>query len=238
MKTDDKELRELWEKYIDSKFVYRVISDEYTKDTKKNGLNPKKDPFKRIKPKLERLFQLVLKLEKQGKIIYLDWKKKEPVKGSYAVIVTKTDLNSPFIDFTPHLRMVLQFKKQWKGGAVVTNTNYLCKEILKLNVCLTEKEKSLIKELFEWTKKKSKYKNRVIFIKGSSKYLENAYFQHFLGKKEKKKYWVSPYGSFKHFKQFVKSYGIKRYLPFFKEEKFACLRVTKRIPVSEIIKIV
>jgi len=237
MKTDDKELLGLWKKYIDSKFVYRVISDEYAKDTKKNGLNPKKGPFKKIKPKLEKLFRLVLKLEKQGKVIYLDWKKKDLVRGREAVRVTRTDLNSPLIDFTPHWKMVLQFKKQWKGGANVTNAEFLCEEILKLNAGLTEKEKSLIKELLEWTKKKSKYKNRVIFIKGSSKYLEKAYFQHFLGKKEEKKYWVSPYGSFKHFKEVIKGYEIKRYLPFFKEEKFACLRVTKRIPASEIAKI-
>jgi len=237
MKKEDKELRELWKKYID-KSVYRVISDEYTQDIKKNGLNPRKDPFKRIRPKLEDLFRIVLKLEKQKKIICLDWKKKGLVKGSYAVMVTRNDLDSPFIDFTPHLRMALQFKKQWRGGANVTNTKSLCRGILRLKVKLTEKERSLIKELLEWTEKKSKYKNRIISIKGSSRYFEAAYFQHFLGKREKKEYWASPYGSFKHFKEVVENYGIKRYLPFFKEEKFACLRVKKRIPASEIIKIV
>ena len=134
--------------------------------------------------------------------------------------------------------MALQFKKQWRGGANVTNTKSLYRGILRLKVKLTEKERSLIKELLEWTEKKSKYKNRIISIKGSSRYFEAAYFQHFLGKREKKEYWASPYGSFKHFKEVVENYGIKRYLPFFKEEKFACLRVKKRIPASEIIKIV
>lgn len=40
----EKELEKLYNKYIKNRFMYRAVSEEYYKDIKKNGLNPKKDP--------------------------------------------------------------------------------------------------------------------------------------------------------------------------------------------------
>lgn len=228
---NDKQLREIYKKYIDVP-IYRVQSDAYTKDMVKNGLNPKKDPFLKMREKLEKLFKIVLRLERKGIVFTFDWGR--PVSGSYAVKVTREDLDSPFIDFTIVKKDVMKMSRAWKGGANVTNTKEFCNRIIDSGVVLSGEEKRTISYFVRWVKSKSKYKNRIIVVKGSSRVFETAHFQHHLGKAESERYWVSPYGGFEHFKKVLDKYGIKRYLPFFKQEKVGHLRVREKIPAEEI----
>jgi len=228
----EKELYKIWKKYI-NKNIYRVTSDEYTKDIIKNGINPKKDPLKKIRPKLERLYNLVLDLENKGYIIILDWYEIKPI-GSFVVRVSREDLEHPYVDFTPSWKDVIKYKKQWKGGAIASNAGKLCKEILKLKLELSKKDISLLTEILEWSKSKYKYKNKVVVVRGNSKAFETAKFQHHLGKIEPERYWESPYGSFNHFKKVINKYGLDRYKPFFKGEKVAHFRVIKSIRPKEI----
>lgn len=231
MKMNDKQLREIYNLYI-NKPIYRVQSDEYTRDMKKNGLNPKKDPFLRMRKRLEGLFKIVLRLEKQGIIFTLDWGR--PVSGSYAVKVTREDLKSPFIDFTIVKKDVMKMGKAWKGGANVTNTKELCNLIIGSGAAISNKEKKTVNYFIRWVKNKSRYKNRIIVVNGSSRVFESAHFQHHLGKAESERYWASPYGRFENFKKVLGKYGLKRYLPFLKQEKVGHLRVREEIPASEI----
>lgn len=232
---DEKELFRFWKKYIDRN-LYRVVSSEYLSDIKKNGLNPKKDPFQKIIPNIKLLFRLVLKLEKKGFIHEQDWGFKK-VSGKYIVMVSSEDIESPFIDFTPKYKETFFYKKH-PGGALVQCIKEITKDILERKPKLTSLELHLVKKLNQWSKKKSQFNNRTLFINGSSKYFESALFQNRLGKKGKDKYWESPFGSFEHFKKIVKKYGLKKYEPYLKGEKFFYLRVTKKIPSTEIHKVV
>src|SRR3989344_5727616 len=111
---DETELYCFWKKYIDRN-LYRVVSSEYLSDIRKNGLNPRKDPYQKIIPKIKRLFKLVMKLEKNGFIHEQDWGLKNKVTGKYIIMVSTEDIDSPLIDFTSDYKETHYYRKH-KGG--------------------------------------------------------------------------------------------------------------------------
>lgn len=227
----NKILYQFWKKYVDRN-LYRVVSSEYIGDIKKNGLDPKKNPYQKITPGIKRLFSLVLKLEKRGFIHKQDWGFKK-VSGKYIAMVSLEDLNSPFIDFTPNYKETHYYKNH-KGGALVQTVKKITTDILKRNPKVSQSELSLVKILYKWSLRKSRFNNKTLFVKGSSKHFESALFQNRLGKKGKDKYWASSFGSFEHFGRIVNRYGLKRYAPYLKGKKLFYLRAREKIPYSEI----
>jgi hypothetical protein len=232
---NDEELFRFWKKYIDRN-LYRVISSEYLTDVKRNGLNPKKDPYTIMIPNIKKLFRLVLKLEKNGFIHEQDWGFKK-VKGKYIVMVSSEDIDSPFIDFTSNYKETYYYKKH-KGGALVQTIIKITDDILYRKPELTSSELKLVLSLNQWSKKKSQFINKTLFVKGSSKCFESSLFQNRLGEKGKDKYWESPFGGFEHFKTVVEKNGLKKYEPHLKGEKLFYLRVINKIPSKEIYKVV
>lgn len=226
---EEQKLRNIWERTINSKFVYRSQSEEYLKEILKEGFDPEKDPYVNIRPKLERLYELVLNLEKKGHQMVLDWNGVYPT-GAKAVKVSRLDLDSPFIDFTTDLKEAKVFVKQFQGGAIAGNVLELINEIKKFDINLTMAQKELIKELTKWAKNKRMYKNKLLKVRASSMSLQSAKIHTF----EYKKYFVSPYGSFEHFKKVIQKYGIEKYVPYLAGEKKAYLRVISKIPFNEI----
>ena len=219
----------IWKKYIDSGFIYRVVSEEYLPSINKIGLDPKKDPFRNNKKDIFRLFQIILNLKKRGFLMMRWWGK--PVDQEKVINCTKKDLKSNYIDFTPNYKKVLDYYKELKGGALVNTILIFTDELLVKKPQLKEEEWKLIKKLNNWSKKKNQYTNKIIKIKASSKYLENAEFQE-LGKE---KYSRSPFGSFENFEKVIKKNRLKYYLPFLKNKKLFYLRVKNKIPPREII---
>ncbi len=226
---EDQKLRKIWEKYVDSKFVYRSQSREHLKEILEEGFDPARDPYKTIRPKLECLYMLVLKSEKNGHKMILDWNGVYPT-GAKAVKVSRLDLDSPFIDFTTYLKEAKVFVEQFQGGAIAGNVLELIKGIKNFNLKLTKFQEKLNKELSQWAKKKIKFKNKLLRVRASSKSFQSAKIHTF----EYKQYFVSPYGSFEHFKKVVQKYGLEKYLPYLTGEKRAYLRVVSKIPSSEI----
>ncbi|MFO7711171.1 MAG: hypothetical protein R6V53_05395 [Candidatus Woesearchaeota archaeon] len=220
-----------WKKYIDRN-LYRVVSSEYLPQIKKEGLNPKENPFQQIIPEIKKLFRLVLKLEKKGFIHEQDWGFKK-VTGEYIVMVSLEDIDYPFIDFTPDYNETY-FYKRHKGGALVQTIKKITEDIITRRPKLTSKELELVHSLNNWSEKKSQFNNKTLFVKGSSRYFESALFQIRLGKRGKDKYWKSPFGRFENFQ----TKNIGRYEPYLKGEKPFYLRLTEKMPAKEIYKII
>ncbi|MBT4577195.1 hypothetical protein HOM13_00215 [Candidatus Woesearchaeota archaeon] len=217
-----------WEKYIDKKFLYRVVSDEYIPSIKKIGLDNNKNPFKDKKKDIFKLFKIVLNLKKRGFIMMRWWGK--PVDQEIVINCTKKDLKSNYIDFTPDYKKTIDYYLKLKGGALVNTILIFTDELLVKKPQLKEDEWVLIKKLNKWSKKKNQYTNKIIKIKASSKYLEKAEFQE-LGKK---KYSPSPFGSFENFEKAIKKNKLKYYLPFLKNKKLFYLRVKNKIHSKEL----
>ena len=114
---EEEKLREFWKKYADSKFAHRSQSREYLREILREGFDPVKDPYVPIKPKLERLYELVLNLEKKGQSMTLDWNGVYPT-GAKAIKVSRLDLDSSFIDFATYLKEAKVFVKQFQGGTL------------------------------------------------------------------------------------------------------------------------
>ena len=125
---NDKGLYRFWKNYIDRN-IYRVISSEYLADVKKNGLNPKKDPYTEVIPDIKKLFRLVLKLEKKGFIHEQDWGSKK-VTGEYIVMVSLEDIDSPYIVFTTDYKETYYYRK-CKGGALIQTVIKITEDILE-----------------------------------------------------------------------------------------------------------
>ncbi|MBS3105338.1 hypothetical protein J4234_03725 [Candidatus Woesearchaeota archaeon] len=162
---NEEELYKFWKKYIDRN-LYRVISSDYLSDIFKNGLNPKKNPYKKLIPDIKKLFKLVLKLERKGFIHEQDWGFKKAT-GKYLVMVSSEDITSPFIDFTPNYKETYYYKKH-KGGALVQTIKRITDDILNRTPKLSTTELLLVIKLHKWSEKKSKFSNKILFIKGSS----------------------------------------------------------------------
>lgn len=229
---NDPQLYKIWRKYIDVP-VYRSQSSEYNKEIKTLGLNPKKDPYKKVANKIKKLFSLVIKLEDKGFVHEQDWGSKK-VTGKYIVMVSSEDLSSPFIDFTTRLKDVLYYQKH-NGGALVQTIEKITKDILLRKPSISLSELKLVSELNNWASRKARFSNILLSVQGSSKVFESALFQVKSGKKISEKYISSPFGSFEHFKRIIKKDGIELYLPYLNGEKFFyALRVKDKIPAGEI----
>jgi|TARA_B100001971_G_C18186740_1_gene536103 hypothetical protein len=225
---NDKELHKSYKKYIDTN-LYHVISSEYIKEIKKNGLNPKKDPYQKIIPDIKKLFSILLRLEKKGFNHKQDWGFKI-VSTKHIIKTTLKDINNNFIDFTPWKKETYYYKKR-KGGALVTTIKLITNDILKRKPKLTKLQYNLINKLNNWSIKKSKFNNKIIIIKGSSKCLETTHFQRI---HTKNKYMKSPFGSFEHFEKIIKKNTLKTYESYLKGDKLFYLRIVDKVPASEI----
>ena len=233
MKTD-RQLKEIYDKYIDIP-IYRVVPERMLRDILKYGINPKKDPYERIKLEIKKLAKIINYLERKGIIIRLQWGR--PVHASYAMAVTLNDLKIPVVDFAPTIEDVEYYLKL-KGGATISNIKRLTNRIIEEKPNLNNHQWKLINELNKWAKEKV-CNNIVISIIGNSKTLETSRFQLIRrgkgGRKKYKdpKYLSSPFGSFEHFKKIIKKQGLKKYIHRLKNKKFY-LRVKDKIPAKNI----
>jgi|APSaa5957512535_1039671.scaffolds.fasta_scaffold75905_2 hypothetical protein len=228
-KPTEAELRKLYKKYVEGKYIYRSQPEEHIKDILKNGFNPDKDPYKKIRPKLEKLYELVLDLEKKRYEMILDWNGVYP-NGSRAVKTSRLDLDNPFIDFATDLKEAKVFVKQFQGGAIAGNAIEFIEGIRGFNIKLTSSQKKLMKELEVWARRKMKFKNVLLRVDATSKALENAKIHTF----EYKMYFHSPFGSFENFKKAIEKEGLKKYMPYLKRKTKAYVRVISKIPAREI----
>jgi len=235
----DRELYALWKKYV-NKNIYRVISGEYLKDVRKNGFNPKKDPYSvATKNKIKKFFKIILRLEKKG-VVYnekIGRNNDIVIKGKFIVERANISMGSNFIDLTQDYSQALKFKRKWRGGALTQAVYNFCLFLKNREKYLTDSEKKLLEEIRDWAERKRKFPNYLLFINGSSKCLESAKFLHQKIISKNQKYWKSPYGSFEHFKNVARRTNIKKYIPHLKGEKYFYLRVTSKIPPSAISKI-
>jgi len=230
---EDKQLRKIYDKYVSNGYAYRTQTKEHLKEVLKDGFDPNYCPYTKIRPKLERLYDLVLILEGEGFKMTLDWKGVYP-SGSQAVKTSRLDLDNPFVDFAIDLEETEDFVKRFKGGAIAGNVLKLIGGIKGFDTKLTKTQKKLMDDLFVWAKKKMKFTNFLLRVNLSEKFFENAKI-HILGEKG---YWESPYGSFENFRKVIKKSGIKKYEPYLKKKKRAYIRVIDKIPagVIEVIR--
>lgn len=230
----EKELYDIWKKYIDRP-IYRVVPLRDYRKIRKQGINPKKNPFEKIKPNLNKLFNIILRLERKGFVMKFKWGDKMAT-GKYAVDIFRNDLKTNFVDFGA--KEMVKSYMGIEGGALTRNIRRLTKRLIENKPALTKKEEKVIRELDKWAIKNI-CKNKMIYVKGSSKSFETAKF-HLLGKDKRKiktsmrvQYLPSPFGSFEHFKKIIKKQGIRKYIPRLKNEKFY-LRVKSKISAKEI----
>jgi len=233
MKTE-KELYKMWKKYIDVP-MYLVVPKRMLSGILKKGIDPHKDPYENIKPKIKKFAKIIYQLEKGGFVIKIRWGR--PVHASYAITVSLNDLKTPVVDFAPTIEDVEYYLKL-KGGATVSNIKRLTKKIIEANPNLTENQWHLINGLNKWAKSKI-CDNTVISVNGGSNCFETSRFQLIRrGKGGRKKYrgpkyLPSPFGSFEHFKRIIKNYGWRKYSYRLRNYKYY-LRVTEKIPAMEI----
>ena len=225
----DVELFDCWVKYVHDSYAYRTQTKEHLKEILRDGFDPNYCPYVQIRSKLEKFYNLILKLEKKGYRMTLDWKGVYP-SGSEAVRVSRRDLDNPFVDFAIDLKETRDFVKRFKGGAIAGNVLELVEGVKGFDVKLTKPQKKNINELIRWAKKKMSYSNFLMRVKLSSKCFEKAKI-HILGEV---KYWKSSYGSFENFKKVIKKYGLEKYEPYLEKKSRAYVRVIDRIEKSEI----
>lgn len=229
----ENELKQIWETYVNSQKIYRVVSEDYIFEIKKYGFQPNKNPFDEIKPQLFDLFKIVLNLKEKGFLMMRWWG--SPVDQEVVVNCTKNDLEKNYIDFTPNFEKTIDYYLNLKGGALVQTILIFTEEILmKIPQILSKKELTVVSMLNEWSKKKANSKNKVIVLKASSSYFEDVIFQI----PNEQKYLVSPFGSFENFKNVINKNSLETYLPYLKLEKLFYLRTKSDIPPSEIIEII
>jgi hypothetical protein len=174
---DEKELYSYWKKYVDSKFLYRVVSEEYVPSIKKQGFNHNKDPFEKNKNDIYKLFSICMRLYKQGFIMMRWWGK--PVDQKKVIKISKEDLANPGIDFTPNFENILFYYLNLQGGALVCTVRIFTEELIMKRPPLSDSEWTLVKKLNVWSRKKYSYRNKVVVIRASSKCFEHAHFQWF-----------------------------------------------------------
>jgi hypothetical protein len=234
-KFPEEKLYKLWKKYIDTN-LYKVISKEYISSIRKKGFQINKDPFSKKKNEIKKLFEIILKLEKRD-LIYYHKIGRVQVKGSYLVKRSSISMNKKFLDFTNSYQQAKKFKRKWGGGALTVAVLDLSNFLMDNKNLLNKKEIKLIKNLISWANKKRGFENKIIFIKGSNPIFENAKLQYNLKVRKNQKYYLSPYGSFNHFKKIIKQEGYKKYEPYLKKTKKAYIRVTENISPKSIIRI-
>jgi len=226
------ELKRLWKKFVDIK-LYRIMPINQKKATLSTGLDPSKDPYERINPKIKKMFRIVKRLEKKG-IIFLDIWRSGPIRGSKIVEISKRSVDGKYIDFVANKKQIQIYKKRWVGGGcLVTYVLKLTDFLLKNKAYLSHSEKRLTKNLNNWANKRKNKRRFTIYVRGSNRCFESALFYCYVP--EFKKYWKSPFGSFENFQKVIKQEGLKKYLPYFKNEKLFYLRVRTKISPKNII---
>lgn len=228
---EEKKLYQFWKENIDSKYIYRIVSEDYISEIEKNGFEPDKNPFYEIKSQLFKLFDIIMELKKKGFLMMRWWG--APVDQEVVINCTKKDLDKNYIDFTPNHKDIINYYLNLNGGALVQTILIFTTELIMKKPPLTKEEISLIETLNSWAKQKANKKNKVIWLKASSSYFENVHFQ----RSGVKEYLASPLGSFGNFKKIVAKNGLEVYLPYLTLEKLFYLRTESKIPPSEIIKI-
>jgi hypothetical protein len=229
---EERYLRWFWKKHID-KNVYRVVSEEYLNNILKHGIKPDQDPYHEKIPLIKKLFALLLKLEEGGFGHQRIWGS-TVVKAEKIIKVSTTDIDNPYVDFTPSYKKTYYYRKH-KGGALITTIKEITADILKKKPEISKREWDLVNNLHEWSLVKSSFRNRVLFFNGSSKYFETAHFQ-MLG--SGKDYIESPFGRYEHFKKIIEKNGLDIYKKYLENKDSFYLRVIERIPASEIIKVI
>jgi hypothetical protein len=235
----DKELYKIWKKYIDVP-IYRVVTERDFHIMLKKGLDPKKDPYERIKPKLKKFLKLVKDLEKKGFVMKFQWGG-ITVTGKYAADITLDDITMPCIDFTPNKKGIKYHIKLGKGGATVANILGMAERIIKEKPKITKENWKLVKDLNKWAKK-NLFNKKAIYVLGSSKVFESSLFQYrkkdnkktrSISYRRKRNYYKSIFGSFEYFKKIIRKEGLKKYMPYLKSQRFF-IRVKNKIPAKEI----
>tara|TARA_Y100000034_G_C6849767_1_gene385374 strand:+ start:547 stop:1278 length:732 start_codon:yes stop_codon:yes gene_type:complete len=230
----EKELKEIYEKYIDIN-LFHVFPKRSLKKILKEGIDPKEDPYEKIKPKIKQLAKIISGLEKKGFIVKVKWGREIP--ASYVMSVTLNDLKITAVDFAPTLKDV-EYYLRLKGGALISNILRITNVMVEERYPLTKSQLKLVNDLNNWTKSMV-CDNAVISISGSCSCFESAKFQLInRGKRRRKKYrepdyYQSPFGSFEHFKKVIRKEGWRKYSSRLKNKKFY-LRVNDRIPAKEI----
>jgi hypothetical protein len=224
-------LKKIYKRYIDIPF-YRVMPLDQKLSTMKRGLDPSKDPYKKVNPKIKIMYKIINRLEKNGTTLIDNWRS-GPVTGSIIVKVNSRSIDGNYIDFVGNKKQIRVFKKRWVGGGclvtyVLKLTSFLLEHLDKLNTS----ERKLVKYLNKWANKRKDKERFTIYIRGSNKIFETALF--YCYRPEFKEYWASPFGSFDNFKEVIKKDGLKRYLPYLKNEKLFYLRVINKISPKEI----
>jgi len=227
---NEKELKIIWKKYIDKK-IYRIVPAAQKSIILKKGFDPSKDPYEKVNPKIKKMFQIIIKLEKRG-VVFEDQWKSGPVKGSIVVMTSMRSVKGKYIDFVAKKKQIQTFRKRWDGGCLVTYVNKLTNFLLEKIDELDSEGEKLARYLNKWSKKRMGKKSEVLYIKGSNKIFETAIFYCFIPQNQG--YWESPFGSFQHFVKVIKKQGLRKYLPFLKGEKLFYLRVRKKISPKEI----
>lgn len=228
---EEKELYQFWKENIDSKYIYRIVSEDYIFEIEKNGFEPDKNPFEKIKPQLFKLFEIIMTLKEKGFIMMRWWG--EPVDQEVVINCTKKDLEKNYIDFAPNYKNIVNYYLNLNGGALVQTILIFTTELLMKKPPLTDKEVLLVEKLNKWANLKAKKKNKLVWLKASSSCFENVYFQ----RNGEKEYLESPLGSFTNFKKVIGKNNLNIYLPYLTSKKLFYLRAESKIPPSEIIKI-
>jgi hypothetical protein len=221
----EKEIKELYNKYVKSKKFYRVVSREYLEKIKENGLEPSKNPFEKNKKELRKVFNIIEKLEKKGYVIKYNWPF-ETVKASRVLEVLRKDLRKKYIDLNPDKKHNKYYEKQL-GGSLVFTVRKLIEEVFKKKFPLKEKEKILMDKVLKWCDERQKYGMVSLEIRRDCSCLEKAHFQHFNGK-----YWKSCFGSYENFKKVI-SKDFEKYKEYL-DGKLFYLRVFERVEDVEI----
>jgi len=237
MVKSEKELLSLYKKYI-HRPVYRVVPSWSIKNIIKNGINPEKNPYEKIKSKLFMLFQLVKNLESKGIVISFQ-RGPRIITGGFTADEIYNDLNKKYIDFCISDEQIRYYLSVIKGGAIPAAIKRLTDNMLSEDISFSKKELKLVKELNKWSNSLIS-ENKIIFVNGSSKVFENALFK-LSGRSKNKirkkfsqgKYLESPFGSFEHFKKIIEKYGFRKYSYSLRKNKFY-LRVKDRISKGEI----
>ncbi|MBT3450549.1 hypothetical protein HN448_01170 [archaeon] len=221
-------IRLIYNLHVKNKFFYRTISNEYYKDVKKKGLNPKNNPYQEMKKDLIQFFKILDFLEKKNfNYVYTYWPNEKPI-GSKISRVHRKSLNKKYLDLTLSQKE-LDYYSNRKGGDIPNTVNHIAEDLINWDYPLTYLQINLIKKVQRWAKKKIKFSMKKIRISATSKFLENADFQRF-----GQEYIPCPYGSFKHFKKVINKYGWKTYKPFMLEKKHFYVRLKDKIPPEEI----
>lgn len=207
--------------------MYRAVSSEYLPAIKKHGLTPEKKPFDYLKKELRQFLNIVYNLDKKGYKIVYAWHHEIPALSKLLRVLRK-DISKKYIDLSPNLKENSYYIKR-KGGSLVTTILELSEMIKKKKYPLTPKQKKTFDKVVDWCEKKASHSMVTLKISRTSKYLEKAHFQNFI-----ERYWISPFGSFEHFKKIAKKEGLQKYMPYFKSANFY-LRINKTIPAREIV---